>query len=106
MKAFARFLCVLSLTAFFSACGGGGGGGGGAAAGADDPPPPLQATQKAVKLNTQSNLANAFMLPVQVWGNPAVLGPSGSHPWLLGGSEDPWHSVPDFSRVWLYSFNY
>ncbi len=28
MKAFARFLCVLSLTAFFVACGGGSGGGG------------------------------------------------------------------------------
>ncbi len=29
-------------------------------------------------------------------------GPSGSHPWLLGGSEDPWLSVPAFRRVWLY----
>ncbi len=28
-------------------------------------------------------------------------GPSGSHPWLLGGSEDPWLSVPVFRRVWL-----
>jgi len=35
MKAFARFLFVLSLTAFFSACGGGGG-----AASAPPPPPP------------------------------------------------------------------
>jgi hypothetical protein len=33
-------------------------------------------------------------------------GPSGSHPWLLGGSEDPWLSVPVFRRVWLNSFNY
>ncbi len=22
-------------------------------------------------------------------------------PWLLGGSEDPWLSVPAFRRVWL-----
>ena len=29
-------------------------------------------------------------------------GPSGSHPWLLGGSEDPWLSVPAFRRVWLF----
>ncbi len=28
-------------------------------------------------------------------------GPSGSLPWLLGGSEDPWLSVPVFWRVWL-----
>jgi hypothetical protein len=34
-------------------------------------------------------------------GSPAVLGPSGSHPWLLEGSEDPWFSVPVFRRVWL-----
>jgi hypothetical protein len=34
-------------------------------------------------------------------GSPAVLGPSGSHPWLLGGSEDPWHCVPDFRQVCL-----
>ncbi len=27
--------------------------------------------------------------------------PSGSLPWLLGGSEDPWLSVPVFRRVWL-----
>ncbi len=33
MKAFARFLCVLSLTAFCVACGGGGGT-------APPPPPP------------------------------------------------------------------
>ncbi len=29
-------------------------------------------------------------------------GPSGSLPWLLGGSEDPWLSVPVFRRVWFY----
>ncbi len=40
MKAFARFLCVLSLTAFFSACGGGGG-----AAPPPPPPPPPAADQ-------------------------------------------------------------
>jgi len=28
-------------------------------------------------------------------------GPSGSRPWLLGGSEDPWLSVAAFWRVWL-----
>ena len=28
--------------------------------------------------------------------------PSGSLPWLLGGSEDPWLSVPVFRRVWFY----
>jgi hypothetical protein len=30
-------------------------------------------------------------------------GPSGSHPWLLGGSEDPWLCVPDFGQVCLLS---
>jgi hypothetical protein len=35
------------------------------------------------------------------FGSSAILGPSGSHPWLLGGSEDPWFSVPVFRRVWL-----
>ena len=29
-------------------------------------------------------------------------GPSRSLPWLLGGSEDPWLSVPVFRRVWFY----
>jgi len=37
-----------------------------------------------------------------LFGSSAVLGPSGSHPWLLGGSEDPWLSVPVFWRVWLF----
>ena len=40
MKAFARFLFVLSLTAICVACGGGGGGGGGAAPNIPPPPPP------------------------------------------------------------------
>ena len=40
MKAFARFLCVLSLAAFCVACGGGGGGGGAAVAPPPPPPPP------------------------------------------------------------------
>ncbi len=31
-------------------------------------------------------------------------GPSGSHPWLLGGSEDPGLSVPDFGQVWRFFF--
>ena len=39
MKAFARFLYVLSLTAFCSACGGGYGGGGGGTATANTTPP-------------------------------------------------------------------
>jgi hypothetical protein len=37
-----------------------------------------------------------------LFGSPAILGPSGSRPWLLGGSEDPWFSVPVFRRVWFY----
>jgi len=37
-----------------------------------------------------------------LFGGPAILGPSGGRPWLLGGSEDPWLSVPVFRRVWLY----
>ncbi len=37
-----------------------------------------------------------------LFGSSAILGPSGSRPWLLGGSEDPWLSVPVFRRVWLY----
>ncbi len=36
-----------------------------------------------------------------LFGGPAILGPSGSLPWLLVGSEDPWLSVPAFWRVWL-----
>ncbi len=36
------------------------------------------------------------------FGSPAISGPSGSHPWLLKGSEDPWLSVPDFGQVWLF----
>ena len=35
-------------------------------------------------------------------GGPAILGPSGSHPWLLKGSEDPWLCVPDFGQVCLF----
>ena len=38
------------------------------------PPPPPQATQNAVKLNTQRSLANAFMLVVQVWRQLGDLG--------------------------------
>ncbi len=54
--------------------GGGGSGGGEVAAGPPDPPPPPpQATQKAVKLHTQRNLANAFMLLVQVRRQPGDL---------------------------------
>ena len=37
-------------------------------------------------------------------GGPAILDPSGCHPWLLGGSEDPWLSVPAFWRVWRCCF--
>ncbi|VUX56191.1 protein of unknown function [uncultured Woeseiaceae bacterium] len=51
---------------------GGGGGGGGEGGGAGDAPPP-QAEKSAVKLNTQKNLANAFMLLVQVWRQPGDL---------------------------------
>ncbi len=40
MEAFARILCVLSLTAFFSACGGGGGGVAPTPLGGAAPPPP------------------------------------------------------------------
>ncbi len=68
------------------------------------PPPPLppQATQNAAQLKTDRNLANAFMLLVQVWRQPDGLGVfRGVVPWLLGGSEDPWLSVPVFRRVWL-----
>ncbi len=36
-----------------------------------------------------------------LFGSPAILGPSGSRPWLLGGSEDPWFCVPGFSQVCL-----
>ncbi len=69
----------------FATGGGGGGGGGGGAGGGgagggevatgppDPPPPPPQATQNAVKLNTQRNLANAFMLLVQVRRQPGDL---------------------------------
>ena len=39
-------------------------------------------------------------------GDFRVTGPSGSLPWLLGGSENPWLSVPVFWRVWLYSCSY
>ncbi len=39
----------------------------------DPPPPPPQATQNAVKLKTHRNLANAFMLLVQVWRQPGGL---------------------------------
>ncbi len=59
----------------FTTGGGGGGGGGEVAAGPPDPPPPPpQATQNAVKLNTQRNLANTFMLLVQVWRQLGGLG--------------------------------
>ena len=37
--------------------------------------------------------------------SPAILGPSGSHGWLLGGSEDPWLCVSDFGQVCLYRNN-
>jgi hypothetical protein len=65
----------------FATGGGGGGGAGGGGAGGgevaagppDPPPPPPQATQNAVKLNTQRNLANAFMLLVQVRRQPGDL---------------------------------
>ncbi len=40
----------------------------------EDPPPPPQATQNAVILNIQRNLANAFMLLVHVWQQPGDLG--------------------------------
>jgi len=40
MKTFARFLCVLSLTAFLVACGGGGGSAAATAASPPAPPPP------------------------------------------------------------------
>lgn len=39
MKAFARFLCILSLTAFCAACGGGGGGDLGGGGGGGEPAP-------------------------------------------------------------------
>ncbi len=60
----------------FATGGGGGGAGGGevAAGPPDPPPPPPQATQNAVKLNTQRNPANAFMLLVQVRRQPGGLG--------------------------------
>jgi len=31
-------------------------------------------------------------------GSPAVVGPSGRLPFLLGGSEDPWLCVPEFPQ--------
>ncbi len=77
MKAFARYFCALSLAAICVACGGGGVGVGGdseGGGGAAPPPPPPQATQNAVKLNTQRNLAKAFMPFVQVWRQPGGLG--------------------------------
>ncbi len=52
----------------------GGGVGDGGGAGGEVAPPPPQATQNAVKLNTQSNVAIAFMLLVQVWRQPGGLG--------------------------------
>ena len=33
-------------------------------------------------------------------------GPSGSHWWLLGGSEDPWLCVTDFGQVCLCQSRY
>ena len=39
-----------------------------------------------------------------VIGSLAILGPSGSHPWLRGGTEDPWLSVPALRRVWFCLF--
>jgi hypothetical protein len=48
-----------------------------------------------------------FMVPPATYSVDAVSaarrswGPSGGLPWLLGGSEDPWLSVPVFQRVWL-----
>jgi hypothetical protein len=36
-----------------------------------------------------------------IFGSPAILGHSGSLPWLLEGSEDPWLAVPAFKRVWF-----
>ena len=82
----------------FITAGGGSDGGGDAA----PPPPPPQAAQNADKFITQRNRTNAFMLLVQVWRQPGDLGVlRGVVPWLLGGSEDPWLSVPAFRRVWL-----
>ena len=46
-------------------------------------------------------LSNRLHSPVVLPGSPAVLGPSGSRWWLLGGSEDPWLCVPSFGWVCL-----
>jgi len=40
----------------------------------------------------------------EAFGSPAILGPPRGLPWLLGGSEDPWLSVPVFWRVWLFPY--
>ena len=46
-------------------------------------------------------LAQQSMAGRRLLSRAAILGPSGGRPWLLGGSEDPWLSVPVFRRVWL-----
>ena len=40
------------------------------------------------------------------FGSPAIYGPSGSHPWLLKGSEDQWLSVPSLSGFGFVVVNY
>ena len=58
MKATAKFLCVLSVTAFFSACGGGGGG-----AASSPPPPPAPPPPSNFSLIGQATIGN----PTDLW---------------------------------------
>ncbi len=66
------------------------------------PPPPPQAAIKMAQATNTMTLLTDFMLyylSYRQLGDLGVL--RGAVPWLLGGNEDPWLSVPAFRPVWL-----
>ena len=69
--------------------GGGGGGGGDVNTGDVPPPPPPQAAIKTVQATNTMILLIDLMLYYLNDRQSGDLGSFGSHPWLLGGSEDP-----------------
>ncbi len=57
----------------------------------------LRSAAKVAAMKIISTQTSILAPNISVSGNPAVLGPSGGLPWLLGGSEDPWLSVARLS---------
>ena len=45
--------------------------------------------EKTLLLNSRVFISTSSNYCEKSFGSPAILGPSGSHSWLLGGSEDP-----------------